>query len=238
MVKEGFQTFLKKQRRSQGTIRQCVKLTGEFETYLHQHREGKGLDEAGSDDLESFVSWKKKQKKSVNSYLWAIYRYYEYASNEPMRKLANDIRRKEIDKRRGKRKSLSLKDIQGVDHEHIKKLNAIGIIDVKGMLGAGRTNEEREELSRKSSVPLDEILELVKLADLTRIVDIKGVRVSLLYAAGADTVENIARYDPERLRERLIEVNEERRILKRHPTLIETSYWVTQAKALPKIVNY
>ena len=122
--------------------------------------------------------------------------------------------------------------------ENVKKLAAVGIADVEGILEAGRTKEEREELSRKSGVLLDEIVELVKLADLTRIVDIKGTRVRLLYEAGVNTVEELSRYDPEGLRERLIEVNEQRQILKRHPNLVETRYWVTQAKALPKFVEY
>lgn len=238
MNEEGFRAFLKKQRRSQGTIQQCVRLAGEFEAYLCQHRDGKDLDEAGSKDLESFVLWKKKQRKSVNSYLWAIHRYYEYTSNEPMHRLATNMRQQEIAKGRGKRKSLRLKDIRGVAAEHIEKLTSIGIADVEGVLEAGRTKEEREDLSRRSGVPLDGVLELVKLADLTRIVDIKGVRVRLLYEAGVDTVEKVSRYDPEELRERIMEVNEERQILKRHPTLVETRYWVTQAKALQKVVEY
>ena len=79
---------------------------------------------------------------------------------------------------------------------------------------------------------------LVKMADLTRIVDIKGVRVRLLYEAGVETVETVSGYDPEGLRERLVAVNEERQILKRHPTLVETQYWIRQAKALPQVVEY
>jgi hypothetical protein len=59
-----------------------------------------------------------------------------------------------------------------------------------------------------------------------------------MYEAGVDTVEKVSRYDPEELREKIVEVNEERQILKRHPTLVETRYWVTQAKALKKFVEY
>jgi hypothetical protein len=238
MNEEGFRAFMKKQRRSQGVMDQCVRLAGEFEAYLGEHRAGKGLDEAHPEDLEAFVSWKKKQRKSVNSCLWAIHRYYEYTSNERMRRPATDMRQQEIAKGRGRRKSLRLKDIQGVAAEHIEKLAAIGIADVKRVLEAGRTKEEREELSRRSGVPLDAVLELVKLADLTRIVDIKGVRVRLLYEAGVDTVEKVSRYDPEGLREAVVAVNAQKQILKRHPTLVETRYWVTQAKALHKVVEY
>ncbi len=196
MNEKEFRAFLKKQRRSQGTIEQCVRLTREFEAYLGEHRVGRGLEEACPGDLEAFVSWKKKQRKSVNSYLWALHRYYEYTSNEPMHRLAADMRQQKIAKRRGSRKSLRLKDIQGIAAEHVKKLTSIGISDVKGMLEAGQTKEAREDLSRRSGAPLDNVLELVKLADLTRIVDIKGVRVRLLYEAGVDTVEKVSRYAP------------------------------------------
>jgi len=85
---------------------------------------------------------------------------------------------------------------------------------------------------------VDEVLCFVKLADLTRIVDIKCLRVRLLYEAGVDTVEKVSDYDPQKLRDRLVEVNEHMKILKRHPTLVETNYWITQAKALKRIVEY
>ena len=238
MNEEGFRAFLKTQRRSEGTIEQCVRLARAFEAYLAEHRLAKDLDEAHPEDLEAFVSWKRKQRESVNSYLWAIHRYYEYMSNEPMRRQATDMRQQEIAKGRGRRRSLRLKDIQGVATEYIEKLAAVGIVDVEGVLEAGRTKQERQQLSRRSGVPLDQVLELVKLADLTRIVDIKGLRVRLLYEAGADTIEKVSSYEPEALREKLVEVNEQRQILERHPTLVETRYWVTQAKALQRVVEY
>ena len=131
-----------------------------------------------------------------------------------------------------------MKDIQGLPAEHVERLDAIGITDVEVVLEAGRTEEKREELSRWSGLPVDEVLCFVKLADLTRILDIKGLRVRLLYEAGVDTVEKVSDYDPQTLRDRLVEVNEHMKILKRHPTLVETNYWITQAKALKRIVEY
>jgi len=53
-----------------------------------------------------------------------------------------------------------------------------------------------------------------------------------------DTVEKVSTYDPEGLREKLIEANEDRQILKRDPTLVETKYWTTQAKALQQVVEF
>ena len=78
----------------------------------------------------------------------------------------------------------------------------------------------------------------MKIADLTRIVDIKGVRVRLLYSTGVDTVEKVAIQDPETLRELTIKVNEAEKLMKRHPTLVETTYWIRQAKELEPIIDW
>lgn len=238
MDEQGFRSFLKKQRRSDETIDQCVRLTREFEAYLVEQRGTKGLDEANTEDLEAFVSWNRKQRWAVNSYLWASHRYYEYTSNDQMRRHAAHTRQQEIAAGRRRRESLQLKEIQGVAAENLGKLAAIGIVRVEELLNAGRTIRKREQLSRRSRVPPEDILELVKLADLTRIVDIKGLRVRLLYEAGMDTTERVSNCDPGELRERLVHVNERRKILKRHPTPVEAEYWVTQARALQKVVQY
>ena len=44
MNKDGFRSFLKKQRRSGGTINQCVLFTSNFEDNLTEHRHSKGID--------------------------------------------------------------------------------------------------------------------------------------------------------------------------------------------------
>ncbi|MEE8636870.1 MAG: hypothetical protein V3T04_01910 [Dehalococcoidia bacterium] len=44
MNKGGFRSFLKKQRRSEGTINQCVLFTSNFEDNLTEHRHSKGID--------------------------------------------------------------------------------------------------------------------------------------------------------------------------------------------------
>jgi hypothetical protein len=170
--------------------------------------------------------------------LWGIGRYYEFAQKEDMRKFASRMRQQKIKKKRSKQKGFKIKDIQGVNPIHIEKVAKLGIIDTHQLIGAGNTAEKRGDLSRKSGISVNEILSLVKMADLIRIVDIKGVRVRLLFDAGIDTVEKVASRNPKGLRERLIEVNEEMKTLKRHPTLVETTYWITQAKDFPKVVEY
>jgi len=238
MDEENFRRFMKKQRRSEGTIDSCIGLVKKFEEYLSEHNGGKELDKADPRDIEDFVSWGKKRFGSVNSYLWAIHRYYEFTSNEDMRRVAVELRRREIEKGRSKREPLSLKKIQGISLEHVKRLASFGIENSKHMLEIGRTREGRKGLSEKTGIPLERILEFVKFADITRISDIKGVKGRLLYESNVDTIEKLSKFSPEDLRSVLKKVNERKKILRNPPTLTETTYWTHQAKKLPRIVEY
>lgn len=103
---------------------------------------------------------------------------------------------------------------------------------------AGSTPKSRLELSQKTGMLPEAITELVKIADLCRISDIKGVRVRLLYDTGFDSIEKIAAQDPEEIRDQIVKVSEREKIAARNPTLVETKFWVEQAKNLPQLVVY
>ena len=238
MDEEGFRSFMKKQRRSVGTIQTCIDFTLIFEQYLKKHRKEKTVETAKIVDLEAFIDWGKKEIGSMNSYLWALGRYFEYSEQESIRKRANQMRQLEIAKKRGKGTKLLLRKINGVQEEDVKKLESEGVPDTKTMLASGCTHKLRVELSKRIGVPLKRIVELVKIADLTRIVDIKGVRVRLLYSTGVNTIEKIATQDPQNLRELITKVNEREKLMKRHPTLVETTYWISQAKELESIIDW
>ncbi|MBN2148374.1 MAG: DUF4332 domain-containing protein [Anaerolineales bacterium] len=229
---------LSKQRRSQGTMDSCVDFTRVFEEYLYTHCSNIPLDEAQAKELDAFVDWGKKKIGPMNSYLWAISRYYEYAGNNTMRHYANQLRGQAITKKRSKRPSLSLQKIEGVRIKEVEALKRIGITNVKQLLEAGSTPNSRIELSQKTGMLLETITELVKIADLCRISDIKGVRVRLLYDTGFDSLEKIAAQDPEEMRDQIVKVCDREKISARHPTLVETKFWIEQAKNLPQMVVY
>lgn len=238
MDEEGFRQFMKKQRRSQGTMDNCVNFTQEYEEYLFKHFDRIDLNQAQLEHLDAFMEWGKGKHGSMNSHLWAISRYYEYTGNHSMRRYVNQIRSQKIEKGRSKRPSLLLKEIEGIKSEHMGALEMIGISNTAQIINAGKTHNFRLALSRETGIPYDVIVELVKLADLCRISDIKGMRVRLLFDTGFDTIEKIAAQDPEEMRDQIIKVNQREKIAARHPTLIETRFWVEQAKNLPKLVEY
>ena len=238
MDEEGFRQFMKKQRRSQGTMDSCVTFTQVFEEYLNTQLDRLELNEAQPENLNAFLAWGKGKYSSMNSHLWAISRYYEYTGNEAMRRYANQIRSQKIEKGRSKRPSLLLKEIEGIKSEHLRTLGMIEISNAAQLINAGKTHNSRLALSGETGIPFDVLEELVRLADLCRISDIKGMRVRLLFDTGFDTLKKIAAQDPVEMREQIIKINQRERIAARHPTLTETKFWVEQAKKLPKLVDY
>jgi len=234
MDEEAFRKFLRRGGRSHSAIKRCISCVREFERYLRECKGGKGLVKASAEDLEGFVEWiEKKPKTSAKTYLWALRYYYEYTSNELMRNVASELRQ-----RRTKRVPFALKRFRGVNPECLKKLATLGIRNVEQMLEVGRTLNGRQELSSKTGIPLDAILELVKLSDLARIPGIKGIRARLYHDAGVDSMEKMAEWDPKALRAMLIEFVDTTGFNGMAPLPKEAEFSVEKAKKLPKIVEY
>jgi hypothetical protein len=231
---EGFRKFLKRGGRSSSAVKRAIAYATEFEHYLQEQRGRNGLDEACLEDLEAFVSWFEEERNvSAKLYLWGIRYYYEYTSNKEMCDRARELRGKRIEQA-----SFALKEFRGASPEHVKKLANIGIRNVKQMLEAGRTRDKRKELSAKTGVPVEAILELVKLSDLARIQGVKSIRARLYYDAGVDTIEKLANWDAKKLRAMLIEFVETTGFEGIAPLPKEAEFTAAEAKKLPRIVEY
>jgi len=230
---KAFEVFLKRGGRSQSAVKRVIMQVAEFEWYMREKRGGKGLDEAASEDLEAFVLHvEDKRKGRAKLYLWSIHYYYDYTQNEELRSLAGRLRQQRI-----KRKPFPLRDFRGISPVHIEKLGALGIRNAEEMLDSGRTRRGREELSTKTGISAEAVLELVKLSDLARIQGVKSVRARLYYDAGVDTVEKMASWDPKKLRAMLIHFVEKTSFDGIAPLPKEAEFTVTEAKKLPKIVE-
>jgi hypothetical protein len=196
-----FGEFLRRGGRSSSAASRCIRLVQEFEVYLREYGKCQTFAEAGSDDLESFVRWiEREPKASANTHLWALRYYYDYRSNEEMRHLAGILRQQRIE-----RKPFPLKGFLGVDAEDLKRLDTAGIHTSDQMLLAGKTPAKRLALADTTGIPEERILELVKLSDLARIRGVKGTRARLYYDAGIETVDQLAKTDPGKLRATVVE---------------------------------
>ncbi|MGD2200906.1 MAG: DUF4332 domain-containing protein [Candidatus Bathyarchaeota archaeon] len=234
MDEEAFTSFLKRGGRSTSAIKRCLHHVRAYQEYLKGQRGGTGLVEAGPQDLEAYVEWVETDPKaSAKIPLWALRYLFQFIDNEEMEVLARNLREARI-----KRRPFPLKGFVGVDPDIVKRLKSVGVGDVKSILEAGGTLEGRERLSVEAGVPLDVVLELVKLSDLARIPGVKGIRARLYHDAGVDTVQKMADWDPEELREMLVGFVERTEFEGVPPQPSEARFTVETAKKLKDIVEW
>ena len=134
---------------------------------------------------------------------------------------------------------VAVKEVKGVTEELQPKLKEQGINDSDQLLEKAKTPAGRRELAGKLGVDPKVVLELANRADLVRIKGVAGVYSNLLENAGVDTVKELSGRVPENLQAKLAQVNEKMKLANRTPPTVEmVKDWVSQAKALPKTLEY
>jgi len=131
-----------------------------------------------------------------------------------------------------------LEIVEGIGPVYAEKLRAAGVRSVNALLQAGATPKGRKELAQKTGIGDERILDWVNRADLMRITGIGEEYSDLLEWAGVDTVPELAKRNADNLHKRMLEVNEEKRLVRRPPTRDMVARWVEQAATLKRIVSY
>ncbi|HIE39093.1 MAG TPA: DUF4332 domain-containing protein [Anaerolineales bacterium] len=131
-----------------------------------------------------------------------------------------------------------LEVIEGIGPVYAEKLRAAGVGSVEALLRAGATPEGRRELAEKTGIGDELIMDWVNRADLMRIRGVGEEYSDLLEKAGVDTVVELAQRNPDNLYEKLLGVNEEKRLVRRVPSRKMVAEWVEQAKGLPRVISY
>ncbi len=131
-----------------------------------------------------------------------------------------------------------LENVEGIGPVYAEKLREAGITTTEQLLTKGGTPAGRKELAEKTGISEKLILEWVNHVDLFRIKGIGSEYADLLEEAGVDTVMELAQRNPENLYRKLQEVNAEKKLVRRLPTLKQVTDWVEQAKQLERAVFY
>jgi len=131
-----------------------------------------------------------------------------------------------------------LEIIEGIGSVYANKLRAAGIGSVEVLLEKGCTPKGRQEIEEATGIGHALVLEWVNLADLMRIKGVSEEYSDLLEEAGVDTVKELRNRVPEHLYEKMIEVNEKKKLVRRVPALSQVEGWIKQAKELPPKVAY
>jgi hypothetical protein len=232
---QAFERHLRRQGKKAHVAQTLVGHVTQFAQYLREQRDTE-LQSASVDDLAAFAGWVEDQRKgSAKKVLRGIGLYCDLIGRQDLAARAWAIREAAIAKTR---KVFALKDFRGVDQATIEKLTAEGIVNVKHMVAAGKTPALREALSQKTGIPLEAILEYVKLSDLARVGGLRSVRARLYYDAGVDTIDKLAAWDPEEMRDMFVDFVERTGFDGIAPLPKEARNAVATARKLPRLVEY
>ena len=132
----------------------------------------------------------------------------------------------------------SITEIKGMDDKSAKKFADAGISTVESFLTACADKKDRKELADKTSIDEKNILNWANRADLSRIKGVSTQYGDLLECAGVDTVPELAQRNAENLQAKMTEVNEDKNLVQKLPTAAQVQDWVSQAKDLPRAINY
>ncbi len=134
--------------------------------------------------------------------------------------------------------SYKIEEIEGIGAAYAEKLQAAGVNTTEKLLEKGATRKGREELAEATGISEKLILKWVNHSDLFRIKGIAGQFAELLEAAGVDTVKEFRHRVAANLQPKLVEVNEEKNICNRVPSVTELEKMIAQAKELDPVVTY
>ena len=134
---------------------------------------------------------------------------------------------------------MKIADIEGIGPAWAKKLGDAGVRTTDALLKNAGTRKARQALADKTGLATTQILEWVNRADLYRIKGVGSEYSDLLERAGVDTVVELANRNAANLAKAIKElVGTGTRIVRRIPSDREIASWITQAKKLPRAVEY
>lgn len=131
-----------------------------------------------------------------------------------------------------------LQYVEGIGPAYAGKLEQAGLTTCLDLLQAGATRKGREAIVAQTGLSSALVLKWVNHVDLYRIKGVGSEYADLLEAAGVDTVVELAQRNPGNLYARMVEINQEKALVRQMPTTGQVADWIGQAKGLPRVVSY
>ncbi len=131
-----------------------------------------------------------------------------------------------------------LVDIEGIGATYAAKLQECGIGNQEQLLDQGAKPAGRKQIAEKSGISEKLILKWLNRADLARVKGIGEEYADLLEYAGVDTVPELAQRNAANLYAKVVEVNNEKKLVRSLPSEKQISDWVVQAKQLDRALFY
>jgi len=137
-----------------------------------------------------------------------------------------------------RRKPSKIKEFPGIEVSIVQNLAKVGIENAYQLFSEVLTSENRETLSKKTDIDLNEILKITKLADLSRIRWVNHTFANVLLNAGFDTVEKVANANPKVLCAAVRKVNNKNRFFPGNIGLTDIERCIESAKIVSLDIKY
>ena len=128
--------------------------------------------------------------------------------------------------------------IEGIGSVYARHLNEEGIRTTEMLLKNAATRSGRKKLAEKMGIPEKTILNWVNRADLMRVKGVGEEYSDLLEAAGVDTVRELGTRRPENLYKKMLDINNQKKLVRRVPPLKLVERWVVNAKDLVPLITH
>jgi predicted flap endonuclease-1-like 5' DNA nuclease len=129
-------------------------------------------------------------------------------------------------------------DVEGIGKKYANTLIKAGVKTTDALLKAGSTPKGRKELAEKTGITDALILRWINHVDLYRIKGVGSEYSELLEASGVDTIPELAQRKAANLAQKIVEVNKEKKLVRKLPVESQIANWIEQAKKLPRVITY
>lgn len=129
-------------------------------------------------------------------------------------------------------KPVKLKEFTWISSSTINEVEKSGISNTQMLYEKLGKSNERKKFVETTGIDEYEIIELLKLSDLTRIQWVNSTFAHVLSAAGFDTVEKVSKADPEDLFNKVALKNEEMKLYKGKIGLNDMKLCIEAAKSI------
>jgi predicted flap endonuclease-1-like 5' DNA nuclease len=130
----------------------------------------------------------------------------------------------------------NVREIEGIGDKSAEMLEAAGIKTEANLLEKGATEKGRAEIAEATGLSAVQIYKWVKMADMNRVNGIGSQTSEVLLACGVDSVKELAQRNAENLHAKMVEVNEEKNLSNRLPSVDQVAKYIEEANSLPRII--
>lgn len=132
----------------------------------------------------------------------------------------------------------SIDELGGISVPSARRLRQSRVRTTEALLKRGRTRRGRRQLAEETGHTERQILQWVNRADLMRVKGVGGEYADLLEASGVDTVKELRRRNATSLTRKMMQVNDDRKLVRRLPTEGMVSRWISLATETEPVIKH